>query len=109
MNGNVDVVGELNLITKLSPSLIGNGDVSSIQLSYLNTLNNILQTQFNSVVGNISSLQSLGISHSSLISSLQSFQTNQETYNQTNDTNISNLQSFQTDQEEYNLLNDVNM
>ena len=44
MNGNVDVVGELNLITKLSPSLIGNGDVSSTQLLYLNTLNDNVQT-----------------------------------------------------------------
>jgi len=59
MNGNVDVVGELNLITKLSPSLIGNSDVSSTQLSYLNTLTNNVQTQFNTVFDNISSFQSL--------------------------------------------------
>jgi hypothetical protein len=39
VNGDVDVVGTLNLITKLSPLMIGNGDVSATQLSYLNSLN----------------------------------------------------------------------
>jgi hypothetical protein len=37
MNGNVDVIGELKLMTKLSPSMIGNDDTlnDNVQLNLL--------------------------------------------------------------------------
>jgi hypothetical protein len=69
--GNVDMIGTLSLNTRLSTSMVGNGDVSNTRLSYLNSLGGHVQTQIDGTNGNVRSLQSLTTAHTSSISGLQ--------------------------------------
>jgi hypothetical protein len=106
---NMTVNGNVNLNTRLPVTMIGDGSVTNTHLSYINSLSSNAQTQINGTMNDILSNR-LDIDMSIAdISSLKVFQSNQETYNEVNDTDISSLKLFQLDQEAYNEVNDTDI